>query len=119
MQLKTEAKKRRQARIRKKISGTTERPRLSVFRSLNNIYAQIIDDTQGRTLVAASTLEEPFADAKRNRGSVASAKKVGQLLAEKAKASGVTKVVFDRSGFRYHGSIKALADGAREAGLEL
>ncbi|KAF0177716.1 MAG: large subunit ribosomal protein L18 [Nitrospirae bacterium] len=119
MQLKTEAKKRRQARIRKKISGTTERPRLSVFRSLNNIYAQIIDDTQGLTLVAASTLDETFADAKKNRGNVASAKKVGQLVAEKAKAAGIAKVVFDRSGFRYHGSIKALADGAREAGLEL
>lgn len=119
MQLKTEAKKRRQERIRKKISGTPERPRLSVFRSLNNIYAQIIDDTKGLTLAAASTLDEAFADAKKNRGSVASAKKVGQILAEKAKTAGVTKVVFDRSGFRYHGSIKALADGAREAGLEL
>ncbi|HSW63764.1 MAG TPA: 50S ribosomal protein L18 [Dissulfurispiraceae bacterium] len=119
MQLKTEAKKRRQARIRKKISGTTERPRLSVFRSLNNIYAQVIDDTKGHTIAAASTLEEAFTEAKKNRGSVASAKKVGQLIAEKAKAAGVTKVVFDRSGFRYHGSIKALADGAREAGLEL
>jgi len=117
--LKKQAKQRRQERIRKKISGTPERPRLSVFRSLNNIYAQVIDDTKGVTLAAASTLDASFAEAKKNRGNVASAKKVGQLVAEKAKAAGITKVVFDRSGFRYHGSIKALADGAREAGLEL
>ncbi|HMK44746.1 MAG TPA: 50S ribosomal protein L18 [Dissulfurispiraceae bacterium] len=119
MQLKNEAKKRRQERIRRKISGTPERPRLTVFKSLNNIYAQVVDDTQGRTLAAASTLDATFGDAKQNRGSVASAQKVGRLVAEKAKAAGITKVVFDRSGFRYHGSIKALADSAREAGLEL
>lgn len=119
MLLKQQAKQRRQERIRKKISGTPERPRLSVFRSLNNIYAQVIDDTKGVTVAAASTLDASFGEAKKNRGSIESAKKVGALVAEKAKAAGVTKVVFDRSGYRYHGSIKALADSAREAGLEL
>jgi large subunit ribosomal protein L18 len=117
--LKQEAKKRRQERIRKKISGTPEPARLIVFRSLNNIYAQIMVDTKGVTLAAASTLDVSFGEMKKNRGNMDAAKKVGQLVAEKAKAAGINRVVFDRSGYRYHGSIKALADGAREAGLEL
>ena len=102
--------------IRAKISGTAERPRLTVFRSLTNIFAQVIDDTTGRTLVSASTIE------KGNKVEVGSnveaAKIVGTRIAEKAKAAGITKVVFDRSGYIYTGRVKALADAAREAGLE-
>ena len=102
----------RQARVRKRVKGTDQRPRLTVFRSLSHIYAQIIDDTTGQTVVSASSVE-----AKATGGNVKAAAEIGKRLAEKAKAAGVTKVAFDRNGFKYHGRIKALADGAREGGL--
>jgi large subunit ribosomal protein L18 len=104
-------------RIRKKMQGTPERPRLNVYRSLNHIYVQVIDDLNGATVVAANSAE----GAKENRrtgGNVAAAKEVGKAIAERAKAKGVTKVVFDRGGYNYHGRVKALADAAREAGLQ-
>jgi large subunit ribosomal protein L18 len=103
-------------RIRGKISGTTERPRLSVFRSNKQIYAQIIDDANGKTLVAASSMDKEIASQKVTK--VEQAKLVGQLLAERAKETEVESVVFDRSGYVYHGRIKSLADGAREGGLK-
>jgi large subunit ribosomal protein L18 len=101
-------------RIREKMAGTTERPRLNVYRSLNHIYAQVIDDQKGETLVSASTLQ---AKAKTG-GNVAAAKEIGKSIAELAVAKGIKRVVFDRGGFLYHGRVKALADAAREAGLE-
>ena len=104
----------RHARVRKKISGTAEIPRLCVFRSLKNIYAQIIDDEAGKTLCSASTMEKSFEGF---GGNAEAAKKVGLALAEKAKAAGISDVVFDRSGYVYHGRVAALADGAREGGL--
>lgn len=102
-------------RIRKKISGTTERPRLAVFRSVKHIYCQVIDDRSGHTIASASSNEK---DAAPNGGNVAGAKEIGKLVAERAKAKGVTTVVFDRGGYLYHGRVKALADAAREGGLE-
>ena len=124
-------------RIRKKMQGTAERPRLNVYRSLNHIYVQVIDDLHGKTLVSASTAEGKNAEGKKPEGkkeddkkeagtknarltggNVASAKAVGKTIAERAKAKGVTKVVFDRGGYIYHGRVKALADAAREAGLQ-
>ncbi len=107
----------RRKRIRKKIKGTPERPRLSVYRGNRNIYTQIIDDTQGRTLVSASSME-PSVKAKVKGFTVDTAKVVGELLAEKAKEKGISMVVFDRGGYKYHGKIKALADGARTGGLD-
>jgi len=104
--------------IRKKIAGSQERPRLSVFRSDKHIYAQIVDDTRGMTLMAASTLSPEVREGERTGGKVGSAKLVGQLIARKARDSGITKVVFDRNGFIYHGRIQALADAARDAGLD-
>jgi large subunit ribosomal protein L18 len=104
-------------RIRKKMQGTAERPRLNVYRSLNHIYVQVIDDLHAQTLVSASTAEGKKED-RRTGGNVASAKAVGKTIAERAKAKGVTKVVFDRGGYIYHGRVKALADAAREAGLK-
>jgi large subunit ribosomal protein L18 len=104
-------------RIRKKLQGTAGRPRLNVYRSLNHIYVQVIDDLNGKTLVSASTAEGKKED-RRTGGNVASAKAVGKTIAERAKAKGVTKVVFDRGGYIYHGRVKALADAAREAGLQ-
>jgi len=104
-------------RIRKKLQGTAERPRLNVYRSLNHIYVQVIDDLNGQTLVSASTAEGKKEE-RRTGGNVASAKAVGKAIAERAKAKGVTKVVFDRGGYIYHGRVKALADAAREAGLK-
>ena len=109
-----EARRRRQRRIRGKVSGTTERPRLAVFRSNRGISAQIVDDKAGRTLAAASWLN--IRDFQGDKTAQATA--VGKLLAEKAKAVGIEKVVFDRGGYLYHGRVKALADGAREGGLE-
>ncbi len=103
-------------RIRKKVAGTAERPRLAVFRSQTHIYAQIIDDDQGRTLCSASSLEKD-ADLKKKGGNVAAAKAVGSLIATRAKDKGVSTVVFDRGGFQYHGRVKALAEAAREGGL--
>jgi large subunit ribosomal protein L18 len=109
-------------RIRKKIAGTAERPRLSVYRSVSHLYAQVIDDANGVTLVSAGTVEKGKGAAKGEKrptgGNVASAKEVGKLIAERAKEKGIKKVVFDRGGYLYHGRIKALADAAREAGLE-
>jgi large subunit ribosomal protein L18 len=104
-------------RIRKKLQGTPERPRLNVYRSLNHIYVQIIDDLHGKTLVSASTAEGKKEE-RRTGGNVAAAKSVGKAIAERAKAKGVSKVVFDRGGYIYHGRVKALADAAREAGLQ-
>jgi len=109
-----EIRQRIHARIREKLSGTTERPRLNVYRSLNHIYAQVIDDQKGETLVAASSLQLKL----KTGGNVAAAKEIGKAVAEKAAAKGIKQVVFDRGGFLYHGRIKALADAAREAGLE-
>jgi large subunit ribosomal protein L18 len=105
----------RQARVRKKVSGTPERPRLSVFRSLKHIYAQVIDDTTGRTIVAASSQESLEGGTEGPKTNVSAT--VGQVLAERALAAGVTQVVFDRGGCKYHGRVKALADGSRESGL--
>jgi large subunit ribosomal protein L18 len=102
------------ARIRQKLSGTTERPRLNVYRSLNHIYAQVVDDQKGETLVSASTLALKL----KTGGNVAAAKEIGKAIAEKAVEKGIKKVVFDRGGFLYHGRIKAVAEAAREAGLE-
>jgi large subunit ribosomal protein L18 len=104
----------RHVRLRKKISGTPERPRLAVFRSLKHIYAQIIDDSTGTTLCAASSQEKTLS----TKGNAEGAKLVGTTLAERAKEKGISSVVFDRGGFRYHGRVASLADGAREAGLE-
>lgn len=103
-------------RIRKRLSGTTERPRLSVFRSNNEIYAQIVDDVNHVTICAASSLEKPIAGQKSNKTEIA--KLVGKALAEKASSKGINSVVFDRNGYLYHGRVKALADAAREAGLQ-
>jgi large subunit ribosomal protein L18 len=113
-----EARVRRHKRTRKKVSGSPDRLRLSVFRSLNNIYAQIIDDRKGQTIVSASSLDKELGDEKSHKGNVRTAKIVGELLAKKALQKGIKKVVFDTSGYLYHGSIKALADASREAGLE-
>ena len=113
---KHEARLRRHRRVRKKVRGTAERPRLAVFRSNKHIYAQVIDDIAGVTIAAASTADASITDAA--KGNVEAAKKVGALVAERAKAAGVEKVVFDRGGFLYHGRVAALADAAREAGLE-
>ena len=117
MESEREARSRRHRRIRKKVCGNPERPRFSVFRSLNHIYAQIIDDFRGNTIVSASSLEREFTG-ERHRGNVVAAKKVGELIAKRAMEKGVTRVVFDRGGYLYHGRIKALADSAREAGLD-
>ena len=114
---KNEVRGRIHTRIRKKMAGTAERPRLNVYRSLNHIYVQLIDDLSGKTLVSASSAEGKKED-RRTGGNVASAKVIGKTIAERAKAKGVTKVVFDRGGYLYHGRVKALADAAREAGLQ-
>ena len=110
------ARQKRHERIRLHTVGTPSRPRLAVFRSLNHIYAQVIDDSTGRTLAAASTVEREFRGSKQTK--TEDAKIVGRLVAERARSAGVERVVFDRAGFRYHGRIKSLADAAREAGLE-
>jgi len=109
-------RKRRRIGIRKRVVGSPARPRLAVYRSLNHMYAQVIDDLAGKTLVSASTRDKDAGGSA--TGNVEAAKGVGVRLAEKARAAGVTKVVFDRGGFRYHGRVKALADAARESGLE-
>ncbi len=108
---------KRHARIRKKLSGTAERPRLAVFRSNKHIYVQLIDDLSGKTLASASTTDASLKD-QSNLNTVAGAAKVGALVAERAVAAGVSSVVFDRGGFKFHGKVKALADGAREKGLQ-
>jgi large subunit ribosomal protein L18 len=114
--LRRTARNRRHLRVRKKVSGTTVRPRMVVTRSARHIYVQVVDDTAGRTLVAASTLDDGIRSA--NGDKKAKAAQVGKLVAERASGAGIAKVVFDRGGNRYHGRIAALADAAREAGLE-
>jgi len=114
---KVEGRKIRHLRIRTRVIGTAERPRLAVFRSLNHIYAQVIDDTSGRTLAAVDSRAPDFRQKVKAGGNVAAAKIVGELLAERAKARGISQVVFDRSGARYHGKVKIFADAAREGGL--
>jgi len=109
---------RRHERIRKRLMGSAQRPRLSVFRSLHHVYAQVIDDNTGRTLAAASTREKTVANGLKSLAGIDAAQRVGTMLAERAKEKGVTAVVFDRGGYKYHGRIKALADAARSAGLE-
>lgn len=112
---KNKVRDRIHKRIRARVSGSSERPRLAVYRSLNHIYAQVIDDRAGQTIAAASSNDK---DSNVTGGNVAGAKEIGRAVAERAKAKGVTKVVFDRGGYLYHGRVKALADAAREAGLE-
>lgn len=112
---KVEARARRHRRVRKKVRGTAERPRLSVFRSSRHVYAQVIDDVGGRTIASASTMEK---DVRGAAATVDTAKAVGKRVGERAKAAGVERVVFDRGSFRYHGRVAGIADGAREAGLE-
>ncbi|SRR5579875_1395734 len=111
---KDQIRRRIHKRIRRRVSGTAERPRLAVFRSLKHIYAQVIDDEKGHTIVAAASTEKNGA----NGGNIAGAKAIGKLVAERARDKGVKSVVFDRGGYLYHGRVKALADAAREAGLE-
>lgn len=115
---KDQTRAKRHLRVRKKVSGTTERPRLMVRRTLHHIYATIVDDAKGHTLAAASTREKSLADALESHTNIDAAKRVGAAIAEKAKSLGVSAVVFDRGGYQYHGRVQALADAAREAGLE-
>ena len=114
---KVEARKRRHERIRKNVFGTAAKPRLTVFKSLSHIYAQLIDDSNGRTLISASSTEKTVAAGMKHCGNVDAAKKVGANIAERALGKNIKDVVFDRSGYQYHGCIKALADAAREKGL--
>lgn len=117
-QNRNEIRLRKHVRVRKKVSGTQERPRMNVFRSLKGIYVQIIDDTTGNTLVSASTLDAALKGKVANGGNKEAAKEVGKLIAVKAIEKGIKQVVFDRGGYIYHGRVKELADAAREAGLE-
>ena len=117
LHIKKEARLRRKQRVRKKVIGTSDRPRLSVFRSTRHIYAQIIDDSRGLTIVAASSMEKEVRDASKPGDKKAVAVKIGKLIAGRAKEKGISKVVFDRGGFMYHGRVKALSEGAREGGL--
>jgi large subunit ribosomal protein L18 len=121
--MRQRARRRRQERVRKKVQGTLTRPRLSVFKSAKHIYGQLIDDVQGHTLAAASSLSPSFRERvqsveKASGGNVSGAKIVGELIAEQARAKGITQIVFDRNGFLYHGRVAALAEGARGAGLQ-
>ena len=116
-QSKIKARKRRHERVRKSVYGTPVRPRLSVFKSLSHIYAQIIDDTTGKTIIAASSVEKTLQPGLRHCGNVQAAKKVGESIAERALTKNIKTVVFDRGGYQYHGCVKALADAAREKGL--
>jgi large subunit ribosomal protein L18 len=111
---RNEIRQRVHTRIRRRLAGTTDRPRLNVYRSLNHIYVQVIDDSQGVTVASASTVAAKL----KTGGNIAAAKEIGKLIAERAKEKGISRVVFDRGGYLYHGRIKALADAAREAGLE-
>lgn len=117
LNLKKRARLKRKVRIRKKINGSAERPRLSVFRSTKHIYVQVIDDSLGKTLISASSTEKPIKEQPKFKNKVAMANHIGKLIAERAKENGISKVVFDRNGFLYHGRIKAVSDGAREGGL--
>jgi len=115
--LKIVAKAKRVSRIRKKIAGTSDRPRLRVFKSNKHIYAQIINDATGRTIAAMSTIDKDYSPGEGEKGKSAAAKQVGILLAERARAAGIEKIVFDRGGYIYHGRVKSLSEGAREGGL--
>ena len=115
---RNEMRVRRHMRVRKKIAGTSERPRLNVFRSLNQVYVQLIDDSVGHTLASASSLEADIKSKVKSMNKTEQAKLVGGLIAERSLAIGIKKVVFDRGGYKYHGRVKAVADAAREAGLE-
>ena len=117
-QSKEQSRLKRHQRIRKRLQGTGEKPRLTVYKSLNHIYAQLIDDAAGKTLLSASTLEKDIRSAVKHGGNLEAAKKVGASLAQKALGKKIINVVFDRAGYRYHGCIKALADAAREQGLK-
>lgn len=112
------ARKRRHRRVRKHISGTPQRPRLNVFRSLTDIYAQVIDDEAGLTLVSASSIDKDLRKKVKGKNKTEKAKVIGEIVAERAKSKGISKVVFDRGGYQYMGRVKALAEGAREGGLE-
>ncbi|MBL0717313.1 MAG: 50S ribosomal protein L18 [Desulfosarcina sp.] len=118
LDLKKQMRLKRKKRVRKTLKGTSERPRLSVFRSAEHIYAQIIDDTCGRTLVAASSLERETRDKPDFENKTAMARYVGKLIGERALENGLKKIVFDRNGFLYHGRVKAVSEGARESGLD-
>ena len=107
----------RHIRLREKVRGSSERPRLAVFRSINHIYAQLVDDDAGRTVVAVDSRSKTFREGHKSGGNVAAAKAIGEQLAQKAKAAGIQRVVFDRGGYKYHGRVKALADAARAGGL--
>lgn len=115
---KKEQRQKRHLRVRAKLSGTAEKPRLAVYRSEKHIYAQLIDDTKGITLVSASTVDKELKNSVEKTWDVQAAKRVGKLIAEKATAKGISSVVFDRGGFKFHGRVKSLADGAREGGLQ-
>lgn len=115
---KNKARHKRHLRVRKKISGTQDRPRLNIFRSSKHMYAQLIDDVNGVTLASASTQDKELKDQIENGGNIDAAQKVGALVAQRAKEKGISGVVFDRGGYLYHGRVQALADAAREAGLE-
>ncbi len=115
---RNKARKRRHVHIRRKVNGTPERPRLSIYRSLDHIYAQVIDDEAGYTLASASTVDRHVCDQVKGMKRVEQARVVGRVVAERAMNKGVTKVVFDRAGYKYHGRVKALAEAAREAGLD-
>ena len=117
-QSKLVSRQRRRERIRKKVVGTAAKPRLSVYKSLSHIYAQLIDDTTGKTLIAAASTEKTVSESQKHCGNVVAAKKVGANLAERALDKNIKSVVFDRGGFKYIGRVKALADGARESGLQ-
>lgn len=118
MDKKEELRLKRHRRVRKKVFGTADKPRLNVFRSLNNVYAQVIDDTKGHTLVSASTIDAEVKGQIKSGGNIQAAKVVGQVVGKRAVEAGIKKIVFDRGGYQYHGRVKSLADGAREAGLE-
>ena len=111
-------RRRVHARVRTKVEGTADRPRLCVYRSLGHIYVQVIDDRSGKTLVSASSVDAESKKSLKGGGNIAAAKIIGKTIAQRAKAAGVSKVVFDRGGYKYHGRVKALADAAREAGLQ-
>lgn len=115
---KEEARKARHFRVRKKVVGTSDKPRLNIFRSVNHIYAQIIDDFTGITVIAASSLDKEMRGKLKSGGNIEAAKKVGAVIAKKALEKGISQVVFDRGGYLYHGRVKALADAAREGGLK-
>jgi large subunit ribosomal protein L18 len=115
---KDQQRRRVHARVRMKVSGTPDRPRLCIYRSAEHIYTQVIDDRSGRTLVSASSVDKETKKKVKGGGNIASAKAIGKTIADRAKAAGISKVVFDRGGYKYHGRVKALADAAREAGLQ-